>query len=93
MRSEPHLLLRQLTTTSEIEPVVSAPCRAHAGRIDSKAIVTGYPHQSDLDPEPSGLVPCANALRGSKGIGFVLFDRTEIVRSKVVSTVLEALGE
>lgn len=59
----------------------------------SKAIVTGDPNQSDLDPKLSGLLPCANALRGSEGIGIVRFDRSEIVRSRIVSTVLEALGE
>ena len=59
----------------------------------TKAIVTGDPNQSDLDPKLSGLVSCANALKGSDGIDMIRFDRTEIVRSAIVSTVLEALGE
>jgi phosphate starvation-inducible PhoH-like protein len=59
----------------------------------TKAIVTGDPNQSDLDPKMSGLVFCANALRGSPEIEIVRFDRSEIVRSAIVSVVLEALGE
>lgn len=60
---------------------------------NTKAIITGDPNQSDLDPKLSGLIQCANALKGSDGIAVVKFDRTEIVRSAIVSTVLEALGE
>jgi phosphate starvation-inducible PhoH-like protein len=59
----------------------------------TKAIVTGDPNQSDLDPKLSGLTPCSNALRAAPGIAVVRFDRTEIVRSAIVSTVLEHLGE
>lgn len=59
----------------------------------TKAIVTGDPNQSDLDPKLSGLMPCANALRAAPGIDIVRFDRAEIVRSAIVSTVLEFLGE
>nr|WP_250807595.1 PhoH family protein [Neorhizobium tomejilense] len=59
----------------------------------TKAIVTGDPKQSDLDPKLSGLVHCANALKGAEGVSVVRFDRSEIVRSAIVSTVLEALGE
>jgi phosphate starvation-inducible PhoH-like protein len=59
----------------------------------TKAIVTGDPNQSDLDPKMSGLVPCSNALRAAPGVDIVRFDRGEIVRSAIVSTVLEYLGE
>jgi phosphate starvation-inducible PhoH-like protein len=59
----------------------------------TKAIVTGDPNQSDLDPKLSGLTPCSNALRAAPGIALVRFDRGEIVRSAIVSTVLEHLGE
>jgi phosphate starvation-inducible PhoH-like protein len=59
----------------------------------TKAIVTGDPNQSDLDPKLSGLTPCSNALRAAPGIAVVRFERTEIVRSAIVSTILEYLGE
>lgn len=59
----------------------------------TKAIVTGDPNQSDLDPKLSGLVPCSEALRAADGIDIVKFDRRDVVRSTIVSTVLEHLGE
>lgn len=59
----------------------------------TKAIVTGDPNQSDLDPKLSGLVAASNALRSAPGIATIRFERSEIVRSAIVSTVLEHLGE
>jgi phosphate starvation-inducible PhoH-like protein len=60
---------------------------------NSRAIVTGDPGQSDLDPKLSGLRPCARALAGAPGVGLVSFGKEDVVRSEVVSTVLEYLGE
>jgi len=59
----------------------------------SKAIVTGDPNQSDLDPKQSGLVPCADALEGAEGIRVVRFGRREVIRSAIVATILDRLGE
>ena len=58
---------------------------------DSKMIVTGDPTQIDL-PEntPSGLIDALQKLQGIAGIGTVKLAREDIVRHKLVQTIVNA---
>jgi phosphate starvation-inducible protein PhoH and related proteins len=58
---------------------------------DSKMIVTGDATQLDL-PEgtPSGLIDALRKLRGIKGIGIVELDRSDIVRHRLVTNIVNA---
>jgi phosphate starvation-inducible PhoH-like protein len=57
----------------------------------TRAIVTGDPDQSDLEKSLSGLLPCAASLSPAPGVSVVRFENEDVVRSKVVATVLEFL--
>lgn len=58
----------------------------------SKAILTGDPDQSDLEFGKSGLLATAEALCGRvPGVAVVRFGKSDIVRSKIVSDILEYL--
>lgn len=58
---------------------------------DSKMIVTGDPSQIDLPRhEQSGLVDAMEKLQGIKGIGVVELDRADIVRHKLVQSIVNA---
>lgn len=60
----------------------------------SKMIVTGDVTQIDLeDPTQSGLIDAARRLRGVPGVGFVAFDRTDVVRHPLVQRIVQAYGE
>ncbi len=60
----------------------------------SKMIVTGDTSQIDLDdPASSGLVDAARRLRRIRGIGFVTFGKSDIVRHSLVQRIVEAYGE
>lgn len=59
----------------------------------SKTIVTGDVTQIDLpDPRESGLVDAARRLRRIKGVGFVTFDRGDVVRHALVQRIVDAYG-
>lgn len=58
---------------------------------ESKMIVTGDPSQIDLPHfERSGLVDAMEKLKGIKGIGVVELDRADIVRHKLVQSIVNA---
>lgn len=60
----------------------------------SKMVVTGDTRQIDLpNKEASGLQPAVERLKGRDGIGCIEFSAADIVRHKVVQTVVEGLGE
>lgn len=56
-------------------------------------IVTGDPRQSDLPSNQSGLVPTVEKLANAPGIQVTRFGKQDIVRSAIVSIVLDHLGE
>ncbi len=57
----------------------------------SKVIVTGDDSQTDLPPDTvSGLIDARNRLSGIKGIAFITLDKMDIVRHRLVQTVVEA---
>ncbi|MCX7930702.1 MAG: PhoH family protein [Chlorobi bacterium] len=57
----------------------------------SKAIVTGDVTQIDLtSPAQSGLLDVSNILRGIDGIEFVYFEKTDVVRHKLVKDIIAA---
>ena len=59
----------------------------------SKMVVTGDPKQSDLPRGMSGLAPAVERLEGKPSIGAVHFSAADVVRHKVVQTVVTGLGD
>lgn len=58
---------------------------------NSKAIITGDITQIDLPPRTvSGLVKAQEILRHIKGIGFVYFDKGDVVRHRLVKDIIDA---
>jgi phosphate starvation-inducible PhoH-like protein len=57
------------------------------------AIVTGDPRQSDLPGTQSGLVPTVEKFKDAPSIAVTRFTKEDIVRSPIVSVVLDYLGE
>tara|TARA_Y100000310_G_scaffold330985_1_gene403717 strand:- start:751 stop:1425 length:675 start_codon:yes stop_codon:yes gene_type:complete len=61
---------------------------------DSKAIINGDLQQSDLPHSlRGGLDRCIESLDGIRGVGISELDREDIVRNKLISTILERLDE
>jgi phosphate starvation-inducible protein PhoH and related proteins len=59
----------------------------------SKMIVTGDDTQVDLErPDQSGLLDAVSKLQGVKGIGVVRLTGVDIVRHRLVQTIVEAYG-
>jgi phosphate starvation-inducible PhoH-like protein len=57
----------------------------------SKVVVTGDITQVDLPQgRTSGLVDAINVLKGVEGIGFSYFDQRDVVRHKLVQSVIKA---
>ena len=57
----------------------------------SKVVVTGDPTQVDLPRDQlSGLVEATRILRGVPDIGLIEFDRSDVVRHKLVQRIVEA---
>ena len=57
----------------------------------SKVVVTGDPTQIDLPrDQTSGLIEAHDVLRGVEGIEIIDFDRTDVVRHKLVQRIVEA---
>ena len=57
----------------------------------SKVVVTGDPTQIDLPRDQlSGLIEAMRVLRGVPDIGLIEFDRTDVVRHKLVQRIVEA---
>jgi phosphate starvation-inducible protein PhoH and related proteins len=60
----------------------------------SKMVVTGDPTQIDLpDPRDSGLVDAARRLTRTAGVGWIGFDRSDVVRHSLVQRIIDAYGE
>ena len=58
---------------------------------DSKMIVTGDPNQTDLEPGvESGLADALRRLRGIQGIAHVALERSDIVRHRLVQSIVNA---
>jgi len=58
---------------------------------NSKAIVTGDITQTDLPRSTmSGLVHIQSILQGIEGIGFVYFDKSDVVRHRLVAAIIDA---
>jgi len=61
---------------------------------NSKAVITGDITQIDLPSErTSGLIETKNILQGIKGIEFVFFSKTDVVRHKLVQKIIHAYEE
>jgi phosphate starvation-inducible PhoH-like protein len=61
---------------------------------NSRAIVTGDITQIDLPPTTiSGLVEVQTVLKGIDGIGFVTFDKHDVVRHRLVKEIIDAYGK
>ena len=59
--------------------------------VNSKAIITGDITQIDLPSKTmSGLVQAKNILQGIEGVGFVYFDKSDVVRHKLVKDIINA---
>ena len=77
----------QNTTRSQIKMFLT-----RMGR-NAKFIVTGDVTQVDLPRRSdSGLVGAMDAVRGIDGIGFVEFDRSDIVRHPLVKHIVDAFS-
>jgi phosphate starvation-inducible PhoH-like protein len=60
----------------------------------SKMVVTGDVTQIDLpEPTESGLIDAARRLGRTRGVSFVAFDRSDVVRHELVQRVIDAYGE
>lgn len=58
---------------------------------NSKAIITGDITQIDLPSKTkSGLIQAKEILEGISGVGFVYFDRDDVVRHKLVKDIIDA---
>ena len=59
--------------------------------VNSKAIITGDITQIDLPSrQPSGLVQVREILANIKGVSFVYFDRSDVVRHRLVKDIIDA---
>ncbi len=59
--------------------------------MQSRAVITGDVTQIDLPSDrPSGLVEARRLLRNIKGIGFVHFDKRDVVRHPLVRKIIQA---
>ncbi|MCL3782669.1 PhoH family protein [Prolixibacteraceae bacterium JC049] len=61
---------------------------------NTKFIITGDITQIDLPKkQKSGMVQALKILKGVKGIGFIQFDKSDIVRHKLVKRIVEAYNK
>jgi phosphate starvation-inducible PhoH-like protein len=75
----------QNTTTEQMKMVLT---RIGLG---SKVVITGDITQIDLPPgRISGLVEAISVLSGTEGIAFSYFDETDVVRHKLVQSIIKA---
>jgi phosphate starvation-inducible PhoH-like protein len=59
--------------------------------VNSKAIITGDITQIDLPGKSvSGLIQAKEILNGIEGVGFVYFDKSDVVRHKLVKDIIDA---
>lgn len=58
---------------------------------NSKAIITGDITQIDLPPKTlSGLIQAKDILAGIEGVGFAYFEKSDVVRHKLVKDIIDA---
>jgi phosphate starvation-inducible PhoH-like protein len=58
---------------------------------NSKSIITGDITQIDLPPKTaSGLIQAKEILSNIEGVGFVYFDKSDVVRHKLVKDIIDA---
>ncbi|MGA9578443.1 MAG: PhoH family protein, partial [Terrimicrobiaceae bacterium] len=61
---------------------------------DSKCVITGDRTQVDLPRNKrSGLIEAVEALRKVEGIGFLFLDETDVVRHRLVQSIIQAYRE
>ncbi len=61
---------------------------------DSKCVITGDRTQVDLPRNKrSGLIEAVEALRNVEGIGFLFLDETDVVRHRLVQSIIQAYRE
>ena len=60
---------------------------------NSKMVVTGDPTQIDLEHKESGLMYAVEKLRGKAGVGVQEFVGGDVMRSKIVMTIVEAFED
>jgi phosphate starvation-inducible PhoH-like protein len=59
--------------------------------VNSKAIITGDITQIDLPGKSvSGLIQAKEILNDIEGVGFVYFDKSDVVRHKLVKDIIDA---
>jgi phosphate starvation-inducible PhoH-like protein len=59
----------------------------------SKMVVNGDPTQTDLvDSRDCGLIDAASKLHSTNGVGFIEFDKSDVVRHSLVQRIIEAYG-
>ena len=59
--------------------------------VNSKAIITGDITQIDLPPKNvSGLVQAKEILQNIDGVGFIYFDKSDVVRHRLVKDIIDA---
>jgi len=57
----------------------------------SRSIITGDITQIDLpNKQPSGLIQASEILRGIEGVGFIQFDKKDVVRHRLVREIIDA---
>lgn len=60
---------------------------------NSKIIITGDPHQSDLRPCDQGLMKVVSKLQDLPGVGVIHFKASSIVRNPLIAAIIEKLEE
>jgi phosphate starvation-inducible protein PhoH and related proteins len=60
---------------------------------NSRMVVTGDPTQIDLEHKESGLMFAVARLKGKDGVGVQEFEGADVMRSKIVMTVVEAFED
>ncbi|MEM6458931.1 MAG: PhoH family protein [Planctomycetota bacterium] len=84
------IILDEAQNTTRAQMLMFLTRLGHGG----KMVVTGDPHQIDLDDRrDSGLVDAARRLARVKGVAFCTLDGADIVRHSLVQRIVEAYGE
>src|SRR5438270_13522028 len=60
---------------------------------NAKAVITGDITQIDLPHKRSGLLEAMDVLKEVNGIGFTIFDDTDVVRHHLVQRIIRAYDE
>src|SRR6201993_1563400 len=60
---------------------------------NAKAVITGDVTQIDLPHKKSGLLEAMDILKGVQGIGFTMFEETDVVRHQLVQRIIRAYDD